>query len=71
MRHFLFLPPFLWETELKTSQFGGKTVSWLLAVPISDAERQFAENRGSDKLEDLFVERQIDVFNIERLSVVQ
>jgi len=70
MRHFIFVPPFLWEDKLKTITVGNKTVAWLLAVPISDEERQFAEEKGSDALEDLFEEKQIDIYDLERNSVV-
>lgn len=70
MKHMAFFPPFLWEGELKTLQLPGRTVAWLLAVPISDDERQFAESEGVDALETLFEEKQIDIFNLARPSVV-
>ena len=70
MQHFLFVPPFLWENDLNTIDLEEKKVAWLLAVPISEAERVFADDNGSDKLEDLFVERQIDIFNLHRSSEV-
>ncbi|MCP3940006.1 MAG: suppressor of fused domain protein [Desulfobacteraceae bacterium] len=70
MRHFIFVPPFLWEDKLKTITIGNKTIAWLLAVPISDEERQFAEEKGSDALENLFEEKQIDIYDLERASVV-
>lgn len=69
MKHLMFTPPFLWD-DLKTLELDDKTVAWLLLVPISEKEYQFAENNGSDALEDLFVEKQIDVFNLDRLSVI-
>lgn len=69
MRHLLFVSPFLWEDRLKTLEFEGKTVAWLLAVPISEGEFQLAESEGSDKLEDMFEENQIDIFDINRPSV--
>ena len=68
MRHLLFVPPFLWEAELNTIEFDGKKVAWLLAVPISDEERNFAALNGSEKLQDVFMERQIDIFNLHRAS---
>ncbi len=69
MEHLFFLPPFLWE-DLGELQVGDLTVAWLLAVPISEAERSFAVRHGWDSLEDLFVERQIDIFDLERASEV-
>jgi hypothetical protein len=47
-----------------------KTVAWLLAVPISDAEAQLRAERGSDALETRFEEAEIDIFNPNRHSVV-
>ncbi|MBK0869563.1 MAG: suppressor of fused domain protein [Saccharopolyspora sp.] len=70
MRHILFVPPFLWADELETMHFPGKTVAWLQAVPISEGERQYATANGSDALQDLFVQNQIDVFNLDRDSTV-
>jgi len=70
MKHALFVPPFLWEEALETLELPERTVAWLLAVPISEAEYQFAEREGSEKLEDLFVKHQIDIFNLERESVL-
>jgi len=69
MKHLLFCPPFLWN-NLKTQELSDKTVAWLLLVPISENERRFAEENGSDALEGLFVEKQIDVFNLDRRSVL-
>lgn len=70
MRHLAFFPPFLWEGKLETLHFPERTVAWLLAVPISDGERQFSEREGADALESLFEEKQIDIFNLARPSVV-
>lgn len=70
MRHLLFVPPFLWENDLGALRLEQKTVAWLLAVPISENERMFAERAGTDELENLFEERQIDLFDLERPSLV-
>ncbi|MEI4803837.1 suppressor of fused domain protein [Bacillus sp. FJAT-51639] len=70
MKHMLFVPPFLWEDQLQTIDFLDKKVAWLLSVPISEKEYLFAQQNGSDKLEDLFVQNEIDIFNIERGSVL-
>lgn len=70
MRHFLFVPPFLWDDGPKTLHLTNKIVAWLLAVPISDAEMRFAEEQGPATLEDLFVQEQIDIYDLHRKSVV-
>ena len=68
MKDVLFVPPFLWE--LKTLDFDSKKVAWLLAVPISEGENAYARDNGSDVLEALFEDRQIDIFDLDRTSVV-
>jgi len=69
MKHFLFVPPYLWEDALTTQTIGRKRVTWLLAVPISDEERAFAERQGADVLETLFERKQIDIYDVGRPSV--
>lgn len=70
MKHILFLSPFLWEDTLKTIKFKKKQVAWLMAIPISEEEKQFADNNGIEALEQLFEEHQINVFDLERTSVI-
>jgi hypothetical protein len=68
--HLYFTTPFLWEGSLVSLDCGNKTVSWLLAMPISDAEIGFLTDRGDDALEDLFETHQIDIFDLNRPSTV-
>jgi hypothetical protein len=71
MKHFFFVPPFLWGNKGPVVQrVAGRKVEWLMAVPISDAEAQLAQQEGPVKLEELFVREQIHVFDLERKSVV-
>lgn len=70
MKHVLLVPPFLWHTSFGTMDLPGKKVTWLQMIPISDQERAFASENGTDALETLFEERQIDVFDLYRASVV-
>jgi hypothetical protein len=67
--HLYFSPPFLWESVLKSRDFGPKTVSWLLAIPISEAEARYCDEHGGSALEDLFEKHQIDIYNLYRSSV--
>ncbi|WP_152657041.1 suppressor of fused domain protein [Oceanobacillus sp. CFH 90083] len=69
MKHVLFVSPFLWE-DLKTLDFLNKKVAWLLAVPISENEYIFAQEKGTDSLEELFEEKEIDIFDLERKSIL-
>jgi hypothetical protein len=68
--HLFVTAPFLWEDSLRTLQCDTKQVSWLLAVPISDAERDFLEEHGDDALENVFEKKQIDIFDLYRPSTV-
>ena len=69
MKNVMFIPPFLWP-DLKTLKLPTKTVAWLLIVPVSDAEMKYAVKQGPAKLEELFEKHQIDVYDIDRPSVV-
>ena len=68
MEHVLFSSPFLWE-NINTIDFPNKKVTWLLAVPISTKELLFAEQEGTEALEELFEQKDIDIFNINRNSI--
>jgi hypothetical protein len=68
--HLYFTAPFLWEETLRTLDCGTKQVSWLLAVPISEAEYEYFKRLGDEALEDLFEKQQIDVFDLTRPSSV-
>lgn len=70
MKHFLFLPPFLWDEKLKKINSDSICVTWLLAVPISDGEMELARRDGVPALEVLFERAQIDIFNLNRASVI-
>lgn len=70
MKHILLVPPFLWEESLKTIDLPDKKVAWLLAVPISENEYIYASEKGTDALEDLFEKEEIDIFDLERKSVI-
>lgn len=69
-KHFLFVPPFLWEEQLPTIELKGKKVAWLLALPISEEERRYVQKTGSESLEKLFEEREISWFDLNRASEV-
>lgn len=68
--HLYLTAPFLWEDELTTLRCETKSVSWLLAVPISDGELAYLRKQGDSNLEDVFEEQQIDIFDLYRVGVV-
>lgn len=69
MKHVLFTSPFLWE-DLETIDFYDKKVAWLLAVPISFEELSFADKNGEEELENLFEQNDIDIFDLNRASIL-
>lgn len=70
LKHLLLVPPFLWGSKPALREFDDIVVDWLLAVPISDSEVEFARRYDSDRLQQVFAERQIDMFDINRPPVV-
>jgi antitoxin YqcF len=66
MRHILFSSPYLWD--LKTQDFPEKKVAWLHAIPISDAEHDYALTNGSNALETVLEEQAVNVFDLDRAS---
>ena len=69
MKHILLSTPFLWD-DLHTLDFPEKKIAWLLAIPISEKEFLFAKENDVNKLETIFENKKIDIFDIERQSVL-
>jgi antitoxin YqcF len=69
LQHVTFVSPFLWE-GLEKLVVDNVPVHCLMMLPISEAEANYLEANGIDALERHFSEAQIDVFNINRPSVV-
>lgn len=70
MKHLLLVPPFAWQPSFATLEFPTKKVTWLMAVPISEAEYYFAQERGVEDLSSLLEQKQVDVNDLERASVL-
>jgi antitoxin YqcF len=70
------LPHVLWSTPFPWDELAGVDLAdqarahWLLAVPISDPELGYYGEHGYDGLEQLFVEREIEYFDLGRPSVL-
>jgi hypothetical protein len=69
LEHILWVPPFPWPTLTSQDAGGGLMVHWLLAVPISESERQLLDERGYDVLEAMFAEQEIEYFDLSRTPV--
>ncbi|MBC2035444.1 suppressor of fused domain protein [Listeria booriae] len=47
-----------------------KVITWLLLIPISKSELEYLSDNGIDALESLFEAGQIDIFDINRKSML-
>jgi hypothetical protein len=68
--HLYLTAPFLWERELKTLDCGTKKASWLMAVPISEAEYAYVRKFGDYAFERLLEKQHGDFSNPDRPSVL-
>lgn len=68
--HIMLVAPYLWADGPNTVECGELKVAFLMMVPISESERLFALKNGPDALTTLFEEKEIDVFDLRRPSVV-
>ena len=69
MKHIYLMNLFLWE-GFKTLEFENKEIAWLLIVPISEQEKNYAIANGWETLEDIFEKADIDIFNLNRKSII-
>jgi antitoxin YqcF len=69
MKHMLFVPIFSWDGP-DNLELDGTVVTWLQAVPISQGELTYARRNGGNALATLLEERDVDVADIDRESVV-
>lgn len=68
--HLYLTAPFLWGDALNLLDCGTKKVTWLLAMPISEAERAYLEAHGEKAFEHILEERKVDIFDPDRPSAV-
>lgn len=68
--HLMFAVPSMWNEQLYPLQFKTKTVLWLQALPISEAEKQYAEEHGAGKLGEKLLQAKADLTDLRRKSVV-
>jgi len=70
MKHLLFTRPFLWYDKLSELQLETKKINWLFMIPVSQKELEYKLNKNTEKLENLLQEKEIDIFDLERRSVL-
>lgn len=69
MKHIMLTDPFLWD-DANCMEIGEIYVAWLMMVPISEEEYKYACKNGIEALETLFEEKDIDIYNLHRESVI-
>lgn len=62
--------PFIFEGKLDYFNEKDHGIGWLMAIPITKKEEAFLQFNGVEALETLFEEHQIDIFDLNRPSVV-
>lgn len=70
MKHLIFVSPFLWGDQPDTLYLDNKAVAWLLAVPISDAELDYALERSVNDLEAVLDTKRAEIYNLNRESAI-
>ncbi|WP_019832160.1 suppressor of fused domain protein [Sphingomonas sp. PR090111-T3T-6A] len=70
LEHVFFTRPHLWGEGPRDIETEERTTGWLMAIPITEAERIFAETEGAVALEDLLAEKKANVLDLARPSVV-
>ncbi len=71
MKHlFLMLPPPLWKKSFGVTDADDSLITFLYALPVSQAECDYMSENGIEALQNLFVEKNIDMFDFERKCVL-
>lgn len=66
----MFVDPYLWENDLQAQAMESKTVAWVLGLPITDAEMELVREHGPEALENILEQSEIDIYDLQRPSVV-
>ncbi len=66
--HLYLTRPFLWGERLRSLRGEAKTITWLMAVPVTSGELLGLETQGDDVLEQLYRQRQIDMYGLGRAT---
>ena len=69
-RNVVWMPPTPWEELLSVELGEGITAHWLLAIPISEPERELLHREGYDTFDALLEERDVEYWNLSREPLV-
>lgn len=70
IKHVMFIAPFQWETGMTRVELERQVIHPLLAVPITERERQFVADHGDDALMKIWESANTDVLDWTRRSAV-
>ncbi len=68
--HLYLTRPFLWGERLQMLRGAEKNITWFLAVPVTSGELLCLETQGGGGLEQLYRQRQIDMYSLGRATWV-
>lgn len=68
VKHILLMQPVFWE-KYSPCVLDGNIVAWLLAIPISDDERNYIDQNGIDKFDAFLEKSNIDLIDLHRNNV--
>ena len=70
MQHVYFDSPFLWPESLSCVYLDNVRTGWVMPIPISEAEYQYAINHNVEALGELLADNDIDYRDLRRASVL-
>jgi len=70
VKHLIFDTPHGWENDLLSLNLGTRQVAWIMAVPVTDEELELFSRSDTGELQVLMEEKGVDLYDLERESVV-
>jgi hypothetical protein len=70
MKHVLFMEPVVWDKIEESIQLPGRLVTWVMMVPIADSEHEYAKAHGWEALGQIFEDRNVDYWDLQRKPLV-
>ncbi len=68
VNHVLLMQPVFWE-KYSPFELDGNIIAWLLAIPVSEDERNYIEKNGIDKFDELLGRSHVDLIDLRRGNV--
>lgn len=68
--HLMWISPILWDELGEAEIFPDLRVYWLMALPISDEEREFVAENGFNEFEKVLEDADVEYYDLGRRSLV-